>query len=230
VFTTKLNQNNDNKEVQTYTTSSKGDFDHLLDNKFGDEINYDIVIEKDGYLPKTLTYTTRLEKGAVHSINDDDAFDFSLVKIAEDVDLGIALNPILWDLNVVDYLLKPLTLSKISEALNKIKKRGPKDLEEIYMKTGSGIKRMRFSEIKYIEATGDYVRIYLLNEKITISGTLKNVELSLPRNQFVRVHKSYLVNLDFVDRITSFSINPSKENIPIGRKYKPMLNEKLNLL
>lgn len=133
-------------------------------------------------------------------------------------------------LNVVDYLLKPLTLSKISEALNKIKKRGPKDLEEIYMKTGTGIKRMRFSEIKYIEATGDYVRIYMLNEKITISGTLKNVELSLTRNQFVRVHKSYLVNLDFVDRITSFSINPSKENIPIGRKYKPMLNEKLNLL
>ena len=75
-------KNNDNKEVQTYTTSSKGDFDHLLDNKFGDEINYDIVTEKDGYLPKTLTYTTRLEKGGVHSINDDDAFDFSLVKIA----------------------------------------------------------------------------------------------------------------------------------------------------
>lgn len=92
-------KNNDNKEVQTYTTSSKGDFDHLLDNKFGEEINYDIVTERDGYLPKTLTYTRRLEKGGVHSINDDDAFDFSLVKIAEDVDLGIALNPILWDLN-----------------------------------------------------------------------------------------------------------------------------------
>lgn len=139
-----------------------------------------------------------------------------------------------YDFNVVDYLLKPISLERFLKSTNKIteryfaddKKENTKAADHIFIKSSGKFFRIDFADIIYIEAMKDYVKICTANEKIVTLQTMGEMEKLLPAEQFIRVHKSYIVATSRIKSIYANTIETSKLTIPIGINYK----EKVMLL
>jgi two-component system, LytTR family, response regulator len=146
-----------------------------------------------------------------------------------------------FELNVVDYLVKPITLPRFIGAIEKLKaqivadtegvKETPKDINHIFIRANSSLIRLDLVDIYYIQALGDYVTFVTTTKKYTAHLTMQNIEKALPAPQFLRVHRSYIVNTQRIDAIeegTMLIIN--KQVVPLGEQYKSNLMKKLNLL
>ncbi len=142
-------------------------------------------------------------------------------------------------LDVADYLLKPFTyeefltsVHKAERMINSITKRADEVLtnnEFLYLKSNYKIKRLKFNDIQYIEGFNDYVRIYAISslEAIQYQITLKVLEAKLPAGKFMRIHRSFIVNLQMVDTIDRGRIVFGKIFIPVGDQYKDKFEEYL---
>ena len=138
-----------------------------------------------------------------------------------------------FDMGVTDYILKPVKKSRLEEAIAKawvhysiIKK--PKRVEEfIKVKSDHDYKQIPLSQIRWIEALGDYVKIITNHDRILVLSTLSSIEQQLPGNKFLRIHRSYIVNLDKVENFSSTSVEVEGSNIPMSRKRKSRLEAKL---
>lgn len=147
-----------------------------------------------------------------------------------------------FELNVVDYLVKPIGLPRFIAAFEKLKNLNNLENEaaneppsaapqQIFIRANSALIRIDLVDIFYIQALGDYVTFVTTNKKYTAHLTMQNIEKALPSPQFMRVHRSYIVNTQRIDAIeegTVLIIN--KQSIPLGEQYKPSLMKKLNLL
>jgi DNA-binding LytR/AlgR family response regulator len=153
-----------------------------------------------------------------------------------------------FELNVVDYLVKPITLPRFIGAIEKLKaqiiadtdlsryeregvKETSKDINHIFIRANSSLIRLDLADIYFIQALGDYVTFVTTTKKYTAHLTMQNIEKSLPSPQFLRVHRSYIVNTQRIDAIeegTMLIIN--KQVVPLGEQYKSTLMKKLNLL
>lgn len=137
--------------------------------------------------------------------------------------------------DVDDYIQKPVEFHRFYRSIEKVLAkqgnvtRGSKD-EHIFVKSDSILVRVNLKDINYIEAMGDYVRIFTQNQKHMVLSTMKAFEEKLPSDQFLRVHKSFIVNLDKVNAINGFSIMFENKLIPISKSHKPILLEKVNLI
>ena len=138
-----------------------------------------------------------------------------------------------FEIGVTDYLLKPVKKSRMEEAISKawihynIIKR-PKRIEDyIRVKAEHDYKKIPLSQIRWVEALGDYVKIITYDERILVLSTLKSIEEQLPVNKFLRIHRSYIVNLDKVENFSSTSVEVEGRNIPMSRKRKSKLEAKL---
>jgi len=133
-----------------------------------------------------------------------------------------------YDLNVVDYLLKPISFERFVKATDKIIERhitNKKNKEEnisdhIFIKSDGKFFKTNFSEIIYIEAMKDYIKIYTENNKLITHQTMSEMERILPAKQFIRVHKSYIISLAHIKIINGNTIETGKAIIPIGINYK----------
>jgi len=135
-------------------------------------------------------------------------------------------------LEAVDYLLKPFGYEEFLVAAQKAKKilgLEEKNLtsiesnnEFLFLKSEYKIRRINFNDILYIEGMKDYVKVYILNETkpILSLSTLKAVEAKLPETNFMRVHRSFIVNLNRIQTIDHSRIVFGKEYIPISDQYK----------
>lgn len=136
-------------------------------------------------------------------------------------------------LEAVDYLLKPfsyeefLKAAKKAEKLIRLEKAGQHEeieanSEFLFLKSEYKIKRINFNEIIYIEGLKDYVKVYLQKEPkpILSINSLKSMEAKLPEIKFMRVHRSYIVNLEKIDTIERSRIVFGKVYIPISEQYK----------
>ena len=143
--------------------------------------------------------------------------------------------------NVQDYLLKPIEVDRFHLAINKLidKKRNDptneikpkvKTPDYIFVRCNSLLNKIKLSEIKYIQAAGDYVNIYTKQKRYTVHITLRAMEEKLPANKFYRLHRSYVVALDQVDFIEEGTAYLEKHPIPIGEQFKKELLKKLNLI
>ena len=94
-----------------------------------------------------------------------------------------------------------------------------------FVKTGFKIQKVNFSDIKYIEGQGDYLKIVTINEKIMTLQTFKDLNLLLPQNKFIRVHKSYMIGVDYINSIQRNRILINDTVIPISDTYKLAFNE-----
>lgn len=135
-------------------------------------------------------------------------------------------------LNVVDYLLKPFNYEEFLKAVQKAKKLI--ELESasfretevgkrfLFLKSEYKIRRINFDEIIYIEGLKDYVKVYLREEKRAIISliTMKSLEGKLPADQFMRVHRSYIVNLDQIRTIERRRIVFGDTRIPVSDQYR----------
>lgn len=102
--------------------------------------------------------------------------------------------------------------------------------ESLFIKTNSKILRININDILFVEAKGDYAIFKTLEKGFIVSTTFKNVEDKLDANQFVRVHRSYIVNIDKVVDIEENNLLINEQVIPISRSQKPKLLSKLNII
>jgi DNA-binding LytR/AlgR family response regulator len=135
-----------------------------------------------------------------------------------------------YEFNVIDYLLKPISFERFSRAIGKItegrlyppaateKNTGPAD--HIFVKSGHKFFRVNFNEIIFIEAMKDYLKIHAREFKLVTLQTMAEMEKSLPKDRFLRVHKSYIVSTAHIKTIYGSSIELEKAVIPIGFSYK----------
>ncbi|HNY07833.1 MAG TPA: LytTR family DNA-binding domain-containing protein [Bacteroidales bacterium] len=143
-------------------------------------------------------------------------------------------------LEAMDYLLKPFSYEEFLVAAQKAKKQI--ELEQkatitieannefLFLKSDYKIRRINFDDILYIEGLKDYVKVYLRNEPkplLTISS-MKQIEAKLPVTRFMRVHRSFIVNLSRIETIERFRIVFGKVYIPVSDQYKDKFQEYLN--
>lgn len=145
-----------------------------------------------------------------------------------------------FDYDVTDYLLKPITYSRFYKAIDKALNRYKKEKlsidskNEIFIKRGSSLVRIKFDEILWIEALENYVIMNTLSEKLTIHFTMKAIEKKLPSKQFLRIHRSFIVNTSKIsviqDNAVEIRVKGDVISIPIGKSYKDQLMKDINLM
>ena len=136
-----------------------------------------------------------------------------------------------FELDVVDYLVKPIRLQRFIKAVNKAKEifdlyqsasKNETTVEDdfIYIKSDRKFVRLFFKDIKYIKGLKDYVMIFSEKEKMMTAMNIKTINSHLPAHTFVRVSKSHIININFIDSVDVDLIYLSGEEIPLGRTYK----------
>ena len=137
--------------------------------------------------------------------------------------------------DATDYLHKPIKLERFNTAIEKaLKQHNLKlgvydDGEFLIIKSGSKKHQIYINDIKWIKALGDYVQIFTEENTFTVLSTMKSFEIELPKNQFLRIHKSYMVNLAKIDRFSSAKVEIGEFEIPLSRNKKKYLTEALEL-
>jgi len=134
--------------------------------------------------------------------------------------------------SVTDYLLKPIALDRFLKAVNRAVERidtrsvaanattPVRDEEFIFIGAGKTEHKVRFSAIRYVEGAGNFVKIFTDEEMIRAPETMTTLSSSLPLDRFLRVHKSFIVAINRIDRIEGNHIGMGEDRIPIGRYYK----------
>ncbi len=130
-----------------------------------------------------------------------------------------------YDLNAVDYLLKPITFQRFLQAVEKIKEKSTTVQIEntpnyIFVKTEYRHQKLGLSDILYLKGLSDYVAIQTKENKVLTLQNMKDFEQILPKSKFIRVHKSYIVSLEHIEFIERNRIVIEGEYIPIGATYK----------
>jgi len=138
-----------------------------------------------------------------------------------------------YELNVVDYLLKPIAFDRFYRSVQKVlANKAPRShqpapqakqsetVDFIFVKTEHKIQRVDLDDILYIEGLKDYISIYTPSERIVTLQNMKKMEDILPANRFVRVHRSYIVALDKIVSIERGRIFIEDKTIPVGDTYR----------
>ena len=142
-----------------------------------------------------------------------------------------------FDLDVVDYLLKPITLERLLKAVNKLTETktahavsGETSIVEnegfIYFRADRKMIKARYSEMVYIESMKDYIKIVRLNNKpLLVKQSISSLEDVLPANLFLRIHRSYIVALNKITAFSNHDVEIAGMQIPIGRLYAHQLEK-----
>ncbi len=142
-----------------------------------------------------------------------------------------------YELDVVDYLLKPITFDRFLRAVDKASHRlsapaaGPEttapeaERSFVFVKDGTKLVRVNFDDILYVEGLKDYVTIVTKAQKIVTLQRLKALETQLPADKFIRVHHSYIVSLKAIDSIHKGEVRIGAHVIPISDSYKTGFKE-----
>jgi DNA-binding LytR/AlgR family response regulator len=138
-----------------------------------------------------------------------------------------------FELNSVDYLLKPITYDRFYQAIEKVKERlaykaavpplapsQTQSIDYIFIKQDTKLVRVNYNQINYIQAEKDYSSVYLEDKRLLASMHLKLFEDTLPKENFIRVHRSYIVNLSKIVSIKGNMAELGDIEIPIGANYR----------
>ena len=132
-----------------------------------------------------------------------------------------------FDLNVVDYIVKPVSFERLTQAIDKAKQllliEKPSVQTDIFVKEAGKMVKLALNDIIYAEAMSDYVKIITDERPIIAHTTMTKFEEALPKSQFARVHKSFIINLKkmtTIDGADSSVTLSNKIEIPLGRTYK----------
>jgi DNA-binding LytR/AlgR family response regulator len=144
-----------------------------------------------------------------------------------------------FDLKVTDYLVKPVNFERFAKAIHRVidtiyfTKRVPEpfeDQKEIYVKSNSKFYKLSYQDIYFVEALADYVLVYTENTRYIVYSTMKAIEEKLKGTTFVRVHRSYIINLRKIQFIEGNTLIINGKHIPISKTYQEALFQKLNFL
>lgn len=143
-----------------------------------------------------------------------------------------------FDLNVADYLIKPVNPARFLQAIDKARdilesRREEVTLEEdnfLFIRDSAVVRRLGLDDILYAEAMGDYVKLHTAQKFYAIHTTLKTVEERLPDSRFIRVHRSYVVAVSKIDTIQDGALVIQGKPIPVADAYRSALNRRMNIL
>ncbi|MHC1774795.1 MAG: LytR/AlgR family response regulator transcription factor [Lentimicrobium sp.] len=135
-----------------------------------------------------------------------------------------------FDHSVTDYLLKPYSFERFLKAVDKIKTDRDFSAQKEYMfvKTEYRMERINFSDILYIEGKGAYLRLITQKAKIMTLQSFQQMEDQLPADNFMRIHKSFIVALNKIESIERNRIKIGSELIPIGLSYRERFMKTIN--
>jgi two-component system, LytTR family, response regulator len=147
-----------------------------------------------------------------------------------------------YELDVLDYLLKPITFERFLKSVEKASLRLNSNLNQvsekivqeivsinpvvdsiqpyIFVKDGTKLVKLKLNEIMYIEGLKDYVCIHTTQQKVVSLQTMKSLEIALPENQFIRIHNSYIVALEWIEAIQRDKVQIGKVFLPISDTYR----------
>jgi len=139
-----------------------------------------------------------------------------------------------FDFDVVDYMVKPFTYERFEKAIFKIS-RIQENLQTpnqdfFYLKHNNKMVQVFFKDVVYIEAMSDYVDIHTANQHYVIYATMKSMESQFPKQDFARVHRSFIVRIDKIKEIKKNEILINEKEIPISRANRDTFLKKVNLL
>jgi DNA-binding LytR/AlgR family response regulator len=145
-----------------------------------------------------------------------------------------------FELNVADYVIKPVTIPRFMAAVDRAKELfenrdqkvmvNEKEKDYIFVRSNSLLTKVRIQDIIYVQALGDYVNIFTKEKRLTVHITLKGMEEKLPRDKFYRLHRSYLTALNHIDNIEEGTAYIGKHPLPIGEQFKKELLRRINLI
>lgn len=138
-----------------------------------------------------------------------------------------------FELDAVDYLLKPIALDRFLRAINKVLHPEASPLpaatpllanqdEFLYLRADRRMVRVQLADLVYLESMKDYVRLHTLTDPpLVVKRTISSLETLLPENRFLRIHRSFLVSLDKISAYTATHVFLGPQDLPIGRLYHP---------
>ena len=143
-----------------------------------------------------------------------------------------------FDYDAVDFIQKPVNKERFNNAVAKainlyqLKTNGVpiEDENFIFVKSNLKNRKVFLNKLKYIEALGDYVKFVTEKDTFVVLATMKSFEKQLPADKFLRIHKSYIVNLEKVERYNSKNIEIDKQQLPLSRHKKSNLIEALSAM
>jgi DNA-binding LytR/AlgR family response regulator len=137
--------------------------------------------------------------------------------------------------DVSDYIVKPIEYNRFLKAFSKVttindevtKNNTSKD--HLFFKKNNALIKVEFTDINYVEAYADYVSIHTDGQKIVVLSTMKAIEQRFPKNDFMRVHRSFIIRLDKIKSIEDSAVCISSKTIPVSRSYKSDFMNKMNI-
>ncbi|MBS1521784.1 MAG: response regulator transcription factor [Bacteroidetes bacterium] len=145
-----------------------------------------------------------------------------------------------YDLDIVDYLLKPITFDRFFKAIERYLRNAdlqtqvsPQftiEKESIFLKSGYRNVKINIDDILYMESIKDYVKVYTLNGPVTTKYKISDMEEDLSVKNFLRIHRSFIINLKHITAFTSSDVEVDKTELPIGESYKEHVMRMLRTL
>lgn len=145
-----------------------------------------------------------------------------------------------FDLKAVDYLLKPISFERLLQAVNKFlnentsvttdkkEKIQQEKSDFIFVRSDRKMIKINFAEISYMESIGDYLKIYLKHKTVVTRETITNMEARLPKKDFLRIHRSFIISISKIESFTGEFVEVNKKAIPISRSYKKEVLQRLD--
>ncbi|MBP2615052.1 DNA-binding LytR/AlgR family response regulator [Chryseobacterium jejuense] len=142
-----------------------------------------------------------------------------------------------FELNIADYILKPVMPARFLQAVSKaqsILESRKEDVEVtkdefLFVRDSNITRRLKLDDIFYAEAMGDYVKFYTREKMFAIHGKMKTAEERLPKDHFIRVHRSYIVSVGKIDTLQDGGIMINGKFIPVADAYRKALNTRMNV-
>jgi DNA-binding LytR/AlgR family response regulator len=144
-----------------------------------------------------------------------------------------------YEYNVTDFLKKPAEWSRFLKTIEKIRKEfldladqllESSNQEHVFIKTDSKLVQLNLSQVLWVEALGNYIRVHTEEDKYTVLSTMKEIEAKLPPKDFIRVQRSFIIRVDKVKAIEDNYIIIKDKEIHIGKSYKEDFNKRINYL
>lgn len=140
-----------------------------------------------------------------------------------------------FNLNVVDYLLKPIAFDRFLQAVQKLiepeyplnsTEKSKNNNDFVFVRSDRKMVKINFKDMLFVESLSDYIKVYTIENEIITRETISNFESELPED-FIRVHRSYIVSVSKISSYTNEYIEIGKKAIPISRSYKESVLQKL---
>ena len=139
-----------------------------------------------------------------------------------------------YELNVLDYLLKPYSFERFFKAVGKFQHSSsqssqelPSDQSTIYLKADKKMVRVDLDDILYVESLKDYIRVKTLKNEVISHQKISYMEEKLPSEHFLRIHRSFIISLDKIEAFSATHVELDGNAVPIGRNYKNQTLEAL---